>query len=74
MNMLYSVIQFIPLLEIVLRVILYAGVIYILFGPLRKLIKTTIVHLESKKLNVEEVAITPEIMPESIQEESLDQE
>ncbi|WP_069997925.1 hypothetical protein [Cellulosilyticum sp. I15G10I2] len=70
---LYSAIQFIPLLEIVLRVILYIAVIYILFGPLRKLVKAATVHLESQKSTFDEAIITTEVVSDPIEERTTEE-
>ncbi len=74
MNLLYSALQFIPLLEIVLRVILYIGVIYILFGPLRKLIKAVLIHLESQRINASDSVITTEIASEKTEQQLTTEE
>lgn len=60
MNALYAALQFIPVIQVILQIILYIAVIYILFGPLPKLMKATLAYLESKKSIAKDIVIDNE--------------
>lgn len=57
MEAFYPVLSFLQILELILKPILYVAVIYILFGPLRKLIKAALINLDYKKSNVQDIVI-----------------
>jgi hypothetical protein len=47
-DILYTALQLIPVIEILLKIIVYIIIIYMLLGPLHKLVRALLVHLESK--------------------------
>jgi ribosomal protein S7 len=59
-NALYTALQFIPIIQAVLQIVLYIAIIYILFGPLPKLIKATLAYLESKKSIAQDIVTDSE--------------
>lgn len=74
MNALSYVAGFFQILEIVLKPILYIAVIYILFGPLAKLMKAALIYLNSQKSNTQTIvtdneSIIPEVSEQTSEEE-----
>jgi len=60
MNVLYTALQFVPYLLMILLIVLCVAIIYILLGPLPKLIKATLAYLESKKSVAKDIVIIDE--------------
>lgn len=74
MSILYTILQLIPYLQVLLQIVVYAAIIYFLFGPLLKLIKTITNYLKKKQTDYQTSFVMQEHDTKQEPEQTVEEE